>query len=495
LTRPAPAPASSQLLRAQLTHPVIDADGHVLEVQPVFEQWFFEFARELGGHDAASELARRDGLLYEQRVQGRWESLSPEQRWRQGVNRPPFWSLPANTRDRATGYLPRLMYERLEEFGIDFVMLFPSRALPMVSIPEAELRQLAIRALNVYHSRLYDEFKHRMRPVAVIPAHTPEEAIAELEFVSTELGVKSVLINGIVHRPLETGGTRLDTLGLDSEYDYEPLWRKLVEHRVSPSFHSSGQGWGSRRSPTSYVHNHIGSFGASAEAICRSLFLDGVTKRHPELCFALLEGGVGYACNLYADLVSHWKKRNGDAIQSLDPALIDISEMRHYFEQYGNEPMRDAMEPIADWLAQGEKRPEQLDEFEAVGAKTVDELRDLFVGHFYFGCEADDPMVAWAFNDKLNPAGAQLRPMFSSDMGHWDVPYMDAVLTEAFALVTDGHLDLEQFRTFTFENAVRFYACLDPGFFDGTAVEAEAAAVLADTPTPQRHTQTAAERV
>ena len=136
----------------------------------------------------------------------------------------------------------------------------------------------------------------------------------------------------------------------------------------------------------------------------------------------------------------------------------------------------------------------QLDEFEAVGAKTVDELRDLFVGHFYFGCEADDPMVAWAFNDKLNPAGAQLRPMFSSDMGHWDVPYMDAVLTEAFALVTDGHLDLEQFRTFTFENAVRFYACLDPGFFDGTAVEAEAAAVLADTPTSQRHTQTAAER-
>lgn len=475
------ASASSRDLRAQLSHPVVDADGHLLEVEPVFTEWFFEFARELGGKDAAIELARRDGLLYDQRVQGRFESLTPEQRWRQGVNRPPFWSLPANTRDRATGYLPRLMLERLDEFGIDFAILFPSRALPMVSIPEAELRQLAIRALNVYHARVYAEFKHRMLPVGVIPAHTPDEAIAELIFVATELDMKSVMINGIVHRPLDTGGTRLDTLALDSEYDYEPLWQKLVEHRISPCFHSSGQGWGSRRSSSSYVYNHIGSFGASGEAICKSLFLGGVTRRYPELCFALLEGGVGYACNLYADIVSHWEKRNGDAIRSLDPALLDLTEMRRYFEQYGDARMRGAREPIAAWLAQGEKPPDalgDLDEFAAVGAKSVDELRDLFVPRFYFGCEADDPMVAWAFNDKINPAGAQLRPMFSSDVGHWDVPNMNAVLAEAYELVTDGHLDLEQFRAFTFENAVRFYACLEPGFFDGTAVEAAAAAVL-----------------
>ena len=112
----------------------------------------------------------------------------------------------------------------------------------------------------------------------------------------------------------------------------------------------------------------------------------------------------------------------------------------------------------------------------------IDELYHnewLFVPHFYFGCEADDPMVAWAFNDRINPAGAKLRPMFSSDIGHWDVPDMAGVLAEAHELVDDGHLDLAQFREFTFENAVRFYACLDPDFFAGTAVEAEAAKVLA----------------
>ena len=473
------APRSSRAIRADLDHPVLDADGHVLEIEPLFHDWFFEFARELGGQEAAVELARRDGLLYDQRVQGRFDRMDTETRRRQGVNRPPFWSLPANTLDRATGYLPRLMYERLDEFGLDFAMLFPSRALPMVSIPEAELRQLAIRALNVYLTRIYAEFADRLRPVTVLPAHTPDEAIAELEYVTTELGSKSVLINGAVHRPLETGGTRLDTLGMDSEHDYEPLWRALVERRVSPTFHASGQGWGSRRSPSSYVYNHIGSFAASGEAICKSLFLGGVTRRHPSLCFALLEGGVGYACNLWADLVSHWEKRNARAIHDLDPAQLDPVEMKKLFDQYADADTRAAWPQIEPWLTRGEPAPEPLDEFAAIGAESVDALRELFVPRFYFGCEADDPMVAWAFAEKLNPGGARLRPMFSSDVGHWDVTRMADVVAEAWELVDDGHLDADQFRAFTFENAVRFYACLDPTFFEGTRIEREAAQVLA----------------
>ena len=87
-------------------------------------------------------------------------------------------------------------------------------------------------------------------------------------------------------------------------------------------------------------------------------------------------------------------------------------------------------------------------------------------------------MVAWAFNERLNPLGAVLQPMFSSDISHWDVPDMNGVLGEAYELVDDGHLDLEQFRLFTFENAVRFYASLNPDFFTGTRVESEAKAIL-----------------
>jgi len=469
----------SAVLRAELGHPVVDADGHALELLPVFEEFFYDFAREAAGGEVAAELARRDGLFYDQRVQGRFEGMSVEDRWRNGVNRPPFWSLPVDARDRATGYLPRLMAERLDEFGIDFGVIFPSRALPMVSIPEPELRQVAIRALNRYHAELYAEFSDRLSPVAVVPTHTPEEALAEIDFIATQPALKAALLNGVVHRPLATGGTRLDTLGMDSEADYDPVWARLVEHRIAPTFHASGQGWGSRRSPSSYVYNHVGSFAASGEAICKSLFLGGVTRRHPRLCFALMEGGVGYACNLYADLVSHWEKRNAKSIQSLDPARLDLEALRGYLEEYADERIARQLPEIERMLSKGEPSPANLDEFAALDVESGEALRDLFVPRFYFGCEADDPMVAWAFADRLNPLGARLRPMFSSDIGHWDVPSMEGVLAEAFELVDEGHLDADAFRIFTFENAVRFYASLDPGFFEGTRVEAEAAKLLA----------------
>ena len=56
------------------------------------------------------------------------------------------------------------------------------------------------------------------------------------------------------------------------------------------------------------------------EAQCRSLFMGGVTRRFPELAFGLLEGGVSWACQLFADIVGHWEKRNREAIHHLDPA-------------------------------------------------------------------------------------------------------------------------------------------------------------------------------
>ena len=37
--------------------------------------------------------------------------------------------------------------------------------------------------------------------------------------------------------------------------------------------------------------------------------MGGVPKRFPQLKFAFMEGGVGWARTLYCDLVSHWAKR------------------------------------------------------------------------------------------------------------------------------------------------------------------------------------------
>ena len=117
------------------------------------------------------------------------------------------------------------------------------------------------------------------------------------------------------------------------------------------------------------------------------------------------------------------------------------------------------------------KLPDGLvDEFAACGIERAEDIADLFVPNFYFGCEADDRGVAAAFS-KTNPFGAKLKAMFSSDIGHWDVPDMTEVLGEAYENVEKGWLDSAQFRDFVFGNVLRFYTDTNPDFFRGTVVD------------------------
>ena len=100
--------------------------------------------------------------------------------------------------------------------------------------------------------------------------------------------------------------------------------------------------------------------------------------------------------------------------------------------------------------------------------------------HFYFGCEADDGTVAFAFDERVNPMGAKLRAMFSSDMGHWDVPDMTEILEEAYELVEKKLVDEADFREFVLVNPVRFYTSMNPDFFEGTRVEEAARQIVAE---------------
>jgi hypothetical protein len=77
--------------------------------------------------------------------------------------------------------------------------------------------------------------------------------------------------------------------------------------------------------------------------------------------------------------------------------------------------------------------------------------------------------------------GARLNAIFSSDIGHFDVPDMTAVVPEAHEPVEHGLITEDDFRDFTFANAVRFWGEVNPDFFKGTLVENEAAEVLART--------------
>jgi hypothetical protein len=322
--------------------------------------------------------------------------------------------------------------------------------------------------------------------------YTPEEAVEELEYAVKQLGYKVVMIGGLMRRrvpALETDhpdASKLvewyDVIGIDSPYDYDPVWQTCRELRVAPTFHNGARSILLRNSPSNFCYNHIGHFASAGHAVAKALFFGGVTRRFPDLNFAFLEGGVGWACMLYADLIGHWEKRNRHALESTNPSNLDRGALLALVEKYGRDAVVEAVRRGAGLDAAASAMTggiEDLDDYFRCRIERKEDIRDLFVPRFYFGCEADDPVNAWAFNRAANPLGARLNALFSSDIGHFDVPDMADVVPEAYELVEHGLLSDDDFRDFMFTNAVRFWGEVNPEFFKGTAVEKEAGLVLA----------------
>jgi predicted TIM-barrel fold metal-dependent hydrolase len=468
-------PDRVEAIRNRIDHPIIDSDGHLIEYLPLVRDFLVE--------DAGPDLGR----AFDQMVKSsgpRAAVPSPARRRQLGLHVAGVWGLPArNTLDRATVMLPRLQYERLDELGIDFAVLYPTYGLPVTSLGNTELRVGLARAVNRYYAEAYADYRDRLEPVAAVPTFTPEEAVAELEHAVVELGLKAVMLGGTIPRPYEdvpgSPGRWIDTLGHDSLYDYDPLWQRCDELGVAPTFHSGGQGWGTRMSTTNNSYNQVGNFAAADEGTCRSLVFGGVPMRFPRLRFAFQEGGVAWASALLAGLVGHYEKRNRQAIEHYNPAAIDRDLLARLFEEYAGGAVADRRDRVGEGLAMlsdPDELPQDVDMFGASGVESVEDLYRVFSDRFFFGCEADDPMNVLAFAPRLNAGGVSLPAVFASDVGHWDVRDMRDVVPEAYELVEDGHIDEAQFRQFVFDNPVRLWAGMNPDFFRGTSVESVAAA-------------------
>ncbi len=482
MTHPHGARKPAAGIRRELSHPVIDADAHVVECQFALQ----DMLREVAGQ----RVAQRFEEVLESFSLHRWYRADEATRREQRLPRPSFWHVPAaNTLDRATTMLPALMRERLDEFGFDFAVVYTTLGLSFINLGDQEMRQAICRALNRLNAETFRGHGARLTPAAIIPMGSPEEAVAELEYAVRELGMKAAFVAGHFWRPLPSvaknhpGAARharyMDYLALDSEYDYDKVWAKCVELKIVPSSHVGTFGGPTHGSFSNYTFNHAGSFAAGAHVFCRALLLGGVMKRFPQLRFSFLEGGAGWASMLYNTLVERFEKRGGgEILRSLDPQRQDRRLMEALFAKYGG-PL---LAPYAQRIGVDEglmlNPPEdrgRVDDFAACGVASAEELADQFARNFYFGCEGEDRATLMAFDRRVNHFGRQLKAIFSSDIGHWDVPEMKNVLNETYELVEDGIVDPQDFRKFVFSNVAEMYTSLNPDFFKGTAVESAVA--------------------
>jgi predicted TIM-barrel fold metal-dependent hydrolase len=444
-------------IRAGLKHPVIDGDGHWMEPIPIF----LEYLSEAGGPKAVDQLR----AMWHAREA--WYRATPSERQHHRMRRIIWWGVTTNTLDKASALLPALLNERLPELGIDFALIYPSFGLTINAIGPEDLHCAAARAYNRMTADMFAPFAARFAPVAIMPAQKPQQAIEELNYAVGELGYKAIMLRGNQERAIpgaagvdpQKAAWYCDNIALDSPYDYEPFWRRCVELGVAVTQHSGSPRWVDRASITNFTYNHVGHFAEANHAFARGVFLGGVVRRHPKLNFGFMEGGVSWACQMCGDLIEHWEKRRRDGLQH--PATTDVAKLRELIARYGDQRLKASADAIVESL--DAFRPEVgIDEL-----SRPEYVTDDFENNFYFGCEADDHATVMAFDPRM---GVRLRPVFSSDFTHFDVPDFEEVIPEAFEMVERGYVTEQDFREFTFANAARLHTRNNPDFFKGTVV-------------------------
>jgi hypothetical protein len=195
----------------------------------------------------------------------------------------------------------------------------------------------------------------------------------------------------------------------------------------------------------------------------------------------MLEGGADWGARVYIHLVDRWHKRSRAGLVNYDPASLDRREFSAHFARYGcalskgrsiegEDLVRDTLgERYVDSARQ--PRPDELEDFAAAGIESVEDIKRRWVDCFFFGSESDDRTVAHAFNDRANPLGVKINAIYSSDVGHWDVPDLTQVLAESYALVEEGAITEQDFKAWVFDNPYKLYTEATASFFRGTAVE------------------------
>ena len=379
-----------------------------------------------------------------------------------------------NTRDRATAHLPALLYERLDEFGIDFTILYPSMTLSYLEIHDDELDRAAVSRREPLRSRTSSRppRPHDRRRAGTDARPEDGDRRARVR------GPRARLQDRGVRRPRApfdrkpTVAYRLDTFGVDSAFDYDPLWAKCVELGVAPVFHivaamASGDAIGDelRLQP----HRRLGGEPRVAVQVAVPVGRDASL---PDVALRVPRGRRG----LGLQPVLRHRRSLGEAQRARRSARsTPICSTSTRSSRCSTATATSASGAHSKSSARTSRaRPRARAARRVRGGRmrrSVEDIRDRFVPNFYFGCEADDRLVAWAFAERCNPLGRaapsdlRLRHLALGRARH------DPAGRGGFELVEDGVIGEVSSEELMFLNPARLHAGMNPAFFDGTVCE------------------------
>ena len=235
--------------------PVIDADGHVLETDAELEQYF----------DGAYKGHRRSGVF----------SIFPSlDGWPRGFVR---------GLDKVNRATAEVWIEFIEGSKIDAAVLYPTAGLSFGLIQDPDWACVVARA---YNNWLYDKYCHvdsRLKGVALLPVHNPQEGANELRRAVKEQGMVAGLMPAVTMLNKGYG-----------HQDFHPIYQEAQGLDVPLTVHgavSRGLGFDFLQT-MSMIHTLEHPIAQMIQLT--SIVLDGVFDLFPRLRIGFLEAGAGW---------------------------------------------------------------------------------------------------------------------------------------------------------------------------------------------------------
>ena len=218
----------------------------------------------------------------------------------------------------------------------------------------------------------------------------------------------------------------VDALGLDSAHDYDPLWQRFVDLGVTPTFHSTGMGWGSAH-VADELHGESRRFvRGRGRGVVPVVVLRRRDAPLPDAAVRVLGRRRRRGPRRCARIWSATSK-NVTVTQSLryDPARLDRARTAHARRPVRNRrracaPRRARRRAAhAERARRGPRRASTSSR--ECGARSPADIRAMFARAVLLRLRGRRPDVGARVRVR-STHGTRLPAMFASDLGHWDVP-------------------------------------------------------------------------
>ncbi len=199
------------------------------------------------------------------------------------------------------GWSAQVQLEAMDEEGIDLAVLYPSRGLNALSIPDME-PELAAAIARAYNNWLYEFCQadtSKLKGAGMVSVFNIDDAISEAQRCVQQLGFRAVFL-------------RANIVNGHNWHDpyYNPLWSVLEELDVPLGFHESNTSAGRQVGDQfgyDFMLRHTFSHPFEQMLAVGSFCGGGVLERHPKLRVAFLEGNCGWLPFLLWRLDEHWE--------------------------------------------------------------------------------------------------------------------------------------------------------------------------------------------